>query len=39
MSYSMNDIVLSENDLILGSVKDIISVFERDNMGGIFTTH
>ena len=38
MSCSMNAIVLSENDLILASLKDLLSVCERDCMGGRFTT-
>ena len=32
MSYSMNAIVLSENDIILNSLEDLLSVCERDCM-------
>ena len=39
MSYYVNAIVLSENDLILGNLKDLLSMFKRDCMGGRFTTH
>ena len=38
MSYYMNVIMLSENDLILGNIKVLLSVRERDCMGGFFTT-
>ena len=32
-------VVLSENDSILGSLQDLLSVCARDCMGGRFTTH
>ena len=35
----MNSIVFSKNDLILCCLKDLLSVCERDCMGGHFTTH
>ena len=39
MSYYLYVYVLSENDSILGSLKDLLSVCVRDCMGGLFTTH
>ena len=38
MSCYLYVIVLIENDLILGRLKDLLSVCER-NLGGRFTTH
>ena len=39
MSYHLYVNVLSENDSILGSLYDLLSVCVRDCMGGRFTTH
>ena len=39
MSYSTNSVVLIDNDLILGNIKDFLCVCEKDCMGGHFTTH
>ena len=39
MSYYLYVDVLSENDSILGSLQDLLSVCVRDCMGGRFTTH
>ena len=38
-SYHIYVNLLSENDSILGSLYDILSVCVRDCMGGRFTTH
>ena len=39
MSYYLYAVVLSENDSILDSLQDILSVYVRDCIGGCFTTH